>query len=83
MRNTNHSVDIFQGSRQEFVRQDARRVLETEQTMVGEYSAHAQKVRVKDCFLAERRETSMCVDQVDMFPCDDGAEVWKECEIVR
>lgn len=82
MRHANYSVDILQSSSQELVREDARRVLKAEQTMVGEYSADAEKVRVEDCFVAERRETGVCVNQVDVLPCDDGAKVWEKREIV-
>ena len=82
MRDTNYSIDIFECGPQEFVGQDARCVFEPEQTVVCKHRTDAEKVCMQNAFLTERRETRMCMYQVNMLPNDDRPKVWEEREIV-
>lgn len=82
MRDTNHSIDIFECGSQEFVGQDACCVFEPEQTVIRKHRPYTEKVRMQNAFLSERRETRVCMDQVDMFPKDDRSQVREEREIV-
>lgn len=83
MRDANNSIDVFERGCQELVGQDARRVFEPKQTVIRKHRTHAEKVGVQDAFLAQRRETRMGVDQVNVLPNDDRPKVREEREIVR
>jgi len=82
MRDANDSIDVFERGCQELVGQDARRVFEPKETMVRKHRAHAEKVGVQNAFLAQRRETRMGVDQLDVLPNDDRPQVRQEREVV-
>ena len=82
MRDADHRVDVFECSGEELVGQDARRVFESEQTVIGKHRPYTEKVGMQYAFLAQRRETRVGMDQLNMFPHNDRPKVREEREIV-
>ena len=86
MRNADHGVYILQCAHHKLICQYTRCVVEAEQAMVCEHCPDAHQVGVQDPFMAYGRQTCVRVDEMDMLPKKNraqirkgGKEVWKRC----
>lgn len=73
-------VHVAQAELEQLVRQDARRVREPEQRVVGEDGAQAHGPRVQDGLVAEVAQAGVAVDDLDALADADVAEEREEGE---
>lgn len=62
MRHADDSVHVPQRSFEQLVCQDARGIIEPEETMVSEDRAHAHQMRMEKAFVPKRRQARMRMD---------------------
>jgi hypothetical protein len=83
VRDTYHSIHVFQSCFQEFVRQDTRSILKAEETMVGKNGPNTHQMGMQDAFMAKSRETSMSMNELDTLSKHNSPEVGQKREEVR
>lgn len=78
MADTYHMVNVTQSEFKKLVGQDAARVCKPVKRMIGEDGSQAHTPGMNDGFMTQTTQTSVTMDDLDLFSNDDITENGKE-----